>query len=169
MAKLRCTCNPKRMGCSHFGGGNCRLTGGKCVMRVDSYHYLCCPVNDKLGKKYYDKRERDGLPKICEYCKKKIIEGEKYYFDKKDKTFWHVVCLIKGLNEYRDKFLFLGDSLEFKKKKNKYELKIYMKNYDPQLIMEFNKINDMIRHIAFYIKESDWCKLIIYHNGVKLE
>lgn len=56
MAKLSCSCNPKKGGCPHFLSGNCRLLSNRdtgvsvpCVMRKNSYHYRCCPVY-KLDK-----------------------------------------------------------------------------------------------------------------------
>jgi hypothetical protein len=52
--KESCTCNPKQKGCSHFLSGRCRIMpagNNKCVMRMDSYHYACCPLlNSNQGK-----------------------------------------------------------------------------------------------------------------------
>jgi len=56
MTKLKCKCGKR--GCSHFGCGDCRLTGEKCVMDVRSYHYACCPINRKLGQLYTESQEQ---------------------------------------------------------------------------------------------------------------
>ena len=62
--KYKCRCKPPKKGCAHFGMGYCRLGSDfnmKCVMRVDAFHYLCCPFlnsaqGEELLKLYKDQR-----------------------------------------------------------------------------------------------------------------
>lgn len=44
--KVKCSCNPKGGGCSHFGSGRCRIMNGQgdCIMSTNSYHFKCCPI-----------------------------------------------------------------------------------------------------------------------------
>jgi hypothetical protein len=66
MGKIKCTCNPKRRGCSHYSAGKCRLTGNSsnfylapCIMKSNSYHYACCIVYLKLGKEWERRRKEE--------------------------------------------------------------------------------------------------------------